>query len=151
MNIVVVEDEYLAAKDLTDELLVAFPESRIIVVPTESDFCTHLDRLTAHPPTAIIMDMMIRWADTTDGGGPKVPEDVSAAGPWRAGKRCLERLRQRGIQSPVALYSVLDEEDLREDRLEGVRLFPKAPDLSAIISWIRNLPSARPDSEARIT
>lgn len=138
MDIVIVEDEFLAAQALSEDILKAFPNAQIGIIPTESEFCDNLDRLVRTPPSAIILDMMIRWADAREGSPPSPPE-VAEAGPWRAGKRCLDRLRQRGIRCPVAIYSILDEEDLKGDLGDGVRLVAKSADSKKVVDWLKSV------------
>ena len=137
MKILIVEDDYLAVEGLKEDVRRSLPDSEFREIATESEFCAELEQIRSNPPDAIIMDMMIRWADASP-ESPEAPPMVADSGPWRAGRRCLDRLREADIHSPVVIYSVLDDEDLKGELPENVLLIPKSANAEEIVKWLRD-------------
>ncbi len=63
MYLLVIEDDYLQANWIQENLQTAFPTARIQRIATELDFRSHLEEIGRDRPTVIIMDVMLRWTD----------------------------------------------------------------------------------------
>lgn len=135
MKILVVEDDYLQSEWLVPTLRDTFPRVRIEAVSTEKEFRTKLPEILTDPPTVVVMDVMLRWADPEPTMEPPPPE-VEEGGFYRAGLRCQQLLaaQQRTSHVPVILYTVLDREDLNRE-------FDKLPDN---VHYLRKSDNARP-------
>lgn len=114
MKLVLVEDDHLQAERLLNDLRLAFPQATCELIKTESEFRNKLDAFVERPPDAIVMDVMIRWTDPTPDMAPP-PKDVKGEDYFRAGVRCAKLLEERGVHSPIILYTILDAADLKED------------------------------------
>jgi CheY-like chemotaxis protein len=141
MHILVVEDDHLQAEVICPRLRDAFAGCNVELIRTESEFRSRLDTIAAAPPSVVVLDMMLRWADPRP-GMPEPPEDVVREGHNFAGLRCerllAERESTRGI--PVILYTVLEQIDLESilKRLSpSTKHLRKQSDLMPLIEFIR--------------
>ena len=117
MTIWVVEDNYLQARDVCDDLGNAFPTGSVNRIKTENEFYERIDEIAEDPKTILVLDIMLRWTEPKR-DMPARPERVRKEGYYKAGFRCLEELARRKdpTQIRVILYTVLDEKDIEEDR-----------------------------------
>jgi hypothetical protein len=148
MNMLVIEDDYLQANWIQENLLKAFPGSKIEHIATELDFRSKIDSLVKHPPAVIIMDVMLRWTDPSPDMTPP-PEDVIRGKFHRAGVRCKKLLLEHNATKdiPLILYSVLEAADLQKEIQElGSTLVhvPKESDPWSLIAKIREVSGKHP-------
>jgi DNA-binding NarL/FixJ family response regulator len=141
MYILLIEDDYLTAESLIDELGSAFPKTDVKHCRTESEFLQTIDEIAAHPPKVVIMDVMVRWTDPSENMPPQ-PEEVQHNGPWRAGIRCERRLHDLNPKIPIVFYSVLDRDDLKDAVVLDTPTLPvthlrKAGDVTPLIDHLR--------------
>jgi len=113
IEILSVEDDPLGAEWIRQAVESRIPGAKVNQINTESEFLTSLPEIAARPPSLILMDEMLRWADPS----PHVPErpaDVRAGGISRAGLRCCVRLAAKPETSaiPVILYTVLQNSEI---------------------------------------
>jgi CheY-like chemotaxis protein len=141
MHILVVEDDHLQAEDICPKLKEAFGGCQVDLIKTEYEFRSRIDSIAAAPPTVIVLDMMLRWADPSS-DMPEPPEDVMLEGHNYAGFRCerllAEREATKGI--PVILYTVLEQIDLQPfiSRLSPTtKHLRKQSDLTPLVEFIR--------------
>src|SRR5438876_10231917 len=90
MKILVVEDDHLQADWIHQNLRNAFPQVVLLHVSTEYEFRTRFEELAEEKLDAVLMDIMLRWADPPPDFSPPLPE-IQEQGFYRAGLRC-ERL-----------------------------------------------------------
>ena len=73
-------------------------------------------------PDLILMDVMLRWTDPVPPEEmPPEPAEVEEEGYYRAGIRCVRRLRkqeQTDPRIPILLFTILSDHDLSQDLLE---------------------------------
>jgi hypothetical protein len=113
MRIVLVEDDYLQSVWIQKEIQSAFPSADVLVVGTESEFRAKIGDFAQNPPAAIVMDVMLAWAEP----GPNIPEppaDFETDGVIGGGRRCRELIlsNPRTARIPLLLYTVLDRMDV---------------------------------------
>lgn len=113
MRILIVEDDYLQAEELAQKITEHFCKVDAEFVRTEHEFRERLNDLRRNPPDLFLLDVMLRWTDPI----PKMvtpPPEVEVGGPFRAGLRCERLLREspETRETPVVLYTVLEDEDL---------------------------------------
>jgi CheY-like chemotaxis protein len=116
MYILVVEDQFVQADLICENLEKEFPDSVIEQIDTESEFRYRLDAIAMNPPDVIVMDVMLPWTEP-DPVMPPTPEDVLNAGFNRAGLRCAKLLAENDLTKgiPVIVYTVLEEFDLERE------------------------------------
>jgi CheY-like chemotaxis protein len=117
-RIVVVEDDHMQEGPLEEELALSFPGAVISTMRTESEFRARLGELRESVPELVILDVMLRWADSSPDAPPR-PEDVVTGGHYRAGLRCARLMRQDDVlrDVPVLLLTILERSDL--ERIEA--------------------------------
>lgn len=137
MKILLVEDDDIQSEWMGEELKKEFPKATVEVIPTELGFIERMEQLAANRPDVVIMDMMLRWTDPSPEMKPP-PEEVKREGFYAAGRRCAQRLRDRKIDIPVILYTILDREEVNEGA-EGVfaGVLAKGADLAPLFAAIR--------------
>ncbi len=110
MKIWLVEDDFLQAETIEKALSEHYSE--VVIITSESEFCRRVEEIVKGQPCALVLDVMLRWADP----GPETPVPppiVKDKGPYLAGFRCLEKLAEAGGQAlPVVLFTVLDRSDV---------------------------------------
>jgi CheY-like chemotaxis protein len=114
-RIISVEDDPLQAAWIKQTIEQKINGTLVIQIATESEFVKKLPEILADPPSLILLDVMLRWADPS----PDIPErplEVKEGGMRRAGLRCRERLSGNPATKnvPVVLYTVLDNQELAE-------------------------------------
>jgi hypothetical protein len=111
----------------------------VSTIETESSFGAALPALKATPPNIIVLDMLLRWADSPSEGSTE--PDFFAAG-----VRCGELLRAdpRTAGIPIIYYSVLDRDQIPEFQLPKNAFYcPKTPELFDLLRKIRSLLAAQ--------
>ena len=118
MRIVLLEDDPHQSKWIQEQIQRAYSDAEFTVIATEVEFVRslHSGVFREAPPVAFVLDIMVRWTDPS----PKIeepPADVQFEGFYRAGIRCLRRLRKNHELSkvPVVLFTILDSTDLDHD------------------------------------
>jgi len=116
MRVLLVEDDHLQADVIIQSLNHEFSDIIVITVDSESEFYEWVDSQDNNLPDLIIMDIMLRWCEPN----PKMPippPEIESAGHFRAGIRCLKRLKETdGLESvPVVIYSVLSDRELGKE------------------------------------
>jgi len=134
MKILIVEDDYLFAEEMKQDILAApeFQGAEVEVVGTEQEFRDGFEQIQQAGYDLIILDVMIRWVDPSP-EARKPDEDVLEDGYFRAGIRCLQMLRQAEAtkDTPVVIHSNLDEKGIRSTmevrQVDGVsKIVPKS-------------------------
>jgi|ERR1017187_768435 CheY-like chemotaxis protein len=113
MLILLIEDDPVQAA-LMEKAIRERLGAETFRIATESDFLARLDEIARRAPGAIVIDVMLRWADPAE-QMPPTPVDYKKMGGYRrAGLRCQKKLmegpRTRAI--PAILYTVLPRESL---------------------------------------
>ncbi len=147
MQILLVEDDFLQADSIRDQLERGFPGVVIEHVSTESEFRTRFTETSQNVPDVVVLDLMLRWTDP----GPdsiQPPEDVRHGGSHRAGVRCQALLANHPQTEniPVVLYSALDPTDMQRAMGESARnvvYLSKGTDEIRLIRLIRGLLQAK--------
>ncbi len=115
MKILIVEDDYLFAEEMRQDILAApeFNDAEVEVVGTEQEFRDRFEQIQQAGYDLIILDVMIRWVDPSP-EARKPDADVLEDGYFRAGIRCLQMLRQAQAtkETPVVIHSNMDEKDI---------------------------------------
>ena len=141
MRVVLVEDDHLQARWVTETLERAFSHVKVVPVRTEAEFYSIIDGLGSKPPNVIIMDVMLRWTDPApDMTIP--PENVRREGFRRAGLRCVEKLLERDATKhiPVILFTVRSYGDLESPPdVENVLYVSKESEPEELINRIRTI------------
>ncbi|MGB8508129.1 MAG: hypothetical protein WCD76_06980 [Pyrinomonadaceae bacterium] len=116
LNILVVEDDDIQAKQILGQLRKQFPRDHVSAISTEHQFRAALPNIADRPPDVVVMDVMLRWTDPSRNMPPR-DEDVRREGPNRAGFRCKNLLAagERTRNVPVILYTVLEREDISHE------------------------------------
>jgi CheY-like chemotaxis protein len=112
MRILVVEDDTLQAEDIQSAIASAFPKAQLEHLRTESQLRKRVDELAAHPPDIILLDVMLPWMDPSSEMA-EPPAEVQRNGGFRAGLRCERLLREKGVDTPIILYTILETMDLQ--------------------------------------
>jgi CheY-like chemotaxis protein len=143
MKMLIVEDDHLQADWIRMTLESVLEGAEIECVKTEFDFRERFEQIANDPPSVVVMDVMLRWADP----GPSIPsppDDVRREGFYRAGLRCSDLMNRdaRTAGVPVILYSVLEHSDLEADlrSLGGnVVYLRKEADSGQLIDQLRSI------------
>ncbi|HEV7892635.1 MAG TPA: hypothetical protein VGP08_18625 [Pyrinomonadaceae bacterium] len=149
MYILIVEDDQSQA-GLIEAALRNEPDfysPKIVRISTESQFRARFEEITAKPPDAIVMDVMLRWADPIPDMLPP-PEDVQKEGCFRAGLRNAKLLAhdERTSKIPVILYTMLEKIDLDGmTERRGIAYLPKDSTLDPLVQAIRAVISPKSD------
>ncbi len=145
LRIVVVKDDASYAESLERSLSRGFPGAVIERVSTEHEFLGRLTSYQELPPSAFIVDVMLRWTDPAP-DMPSPPEDVQRDGFYTAGVRCWERLRSntRTQGVPVVFHTVLERGDLTPVAAGGglpphVGFSAKDADGAALVEEVRRV------------
>ena len=131
-----VEDDYLIAREIEDELKARYAGMEIVDVGTEARFDESFPRFESDPPDLVILDIMM---------AEPVPQDsIGRHRGLRGGLRCLQRLRANPNLSnvPVILHTALDWIDLERelpDKPAHVLYAKKAATLEQLFVQIRAL------------
>jgi len=113
-RIVLLEDDYLQRDSICAGLKGRYKNLSIQSIATERQFVDSLDAILKEPPDLFILDVMVRWTNPSPDMEP-MPEEMRKQGFYRAGIRCEARIREQGCDTPVVLYTVLEDDDLRAD------------------------------------
>lgn len=116
MKLWFVEDDYNSADETIHDLKRSFSDIELFYIETESGFCDYLERVQEESrPDLVIMDMILRWDNPSPDMRPPLDE-VQKDGPFRAGIRCIRRLRDHAETQdvPVIIFSALGESDAKE-------------------------------------
>lgn len=114
-TILMVEDDWQYAQLVGESLRDALPDLDLIKVKSESEFIERFDELAALPLSLILMDVMVAWAEVKE-GAPEKTNDAEREGYFRAGLRCVERLRNHPStrEIPIIIHSNLSKETVYE-------------------------------------
>lgn len=143
MKIIIVEDDYLQSQLLKSELSFKLKNVSTVLLETESDFRNGILGFESNLPDLFIIDIMLRWTDSSKEITEDAPEDVLDEGFYTAGFRCQKIISEnKKLQNiPIILYSVLDKVDLR-DRLKNigktVYYLPKDKEFEPLIDLIKD-------------
>ena len=121
MLILLIEDDPMQA-ELIAKAIKEKLGSETWRIATESDFYSRFDEIPQRAPAAIVIDVMLRWADPSE-EMPAKPVDYRKTGGFRrAGLRCRKKLSedQRTQWIPAVLYTVLGLESLQAQIPESV-------------------------------
>ena len=142
MKILLVEDEFIQANTICNDLKSHFPSIDVDRIKTESEFRTRFSSIASNPPDLVILDIMLKWTDPQ----PNIdyPDEVKIGGAYRAGLRCLKILIQdeRTSGIPVILYSNLDWVNLGDEFKSlppNVVFSGKKTDANRFIDLVRSL------------
>lgn len=127
MKILIVEDDYLFAEDMRQDILSnpKFSGAQVDMVCTEQEFREKFEAIKQAQYDLFILDVMIRWEEPSPTQKPPA-EDVLEEGYFRAGIRCLQKLRSDKATEhvPVVIHSNLDDKEIRDEmdrrKLNGV-------------------------------
>lgn len=116
MRIVLLENDHHQAEQIERDIRASFPQTDVAIerIATECAFRQRLEEIAQKPPDVVILDVMVRWADSQP-NIPEVPLEVATEGHYRAGLRCARLLSKRSPGIPIILYSVLEKTDLQQD------------------------------------
>ena len=123
-RVLIVEDDRLQydylAGELRDHL---YGTLEIDHIETEHEFYSCIDQIAQNPPDLVLMDVMLRWTNPAP-TMPEAPPEVQRERFFRAGIRCVRRLREKEATRhlPVILYTILGERDLEKDFEETATL-----------------------------
>lgn len=136
LRVLLVEDDYLIAREIEDELKARYAGIEIVDVGTEASFDESFPRFESEPLDLVILDIML---------AEPVPQDsIERHRGLRGGLRCLQRLRANPNLSniPVILHTALDWIDLEpelRDKPAHVLYAKKAATLEQLFVQIRAL------------
>ena len=145
-KILIVEDDYLFAEDMRQDILSnpKFADAEIDMVCTEQEFRENFLKITLAQYDLIILDVMIRWVEPSPEPKP-IDDDVLADGYFRAGIRCLKKLRTVDAtkEIPVVIHSNLDDKEIRDEmnrqHLNGVsQIVPKSGNARKLMDAVEN-------------
>lgn len=115
MYILIIEDDKLQFETIQNAIKKsrAFSTARIERIVTESEFRSRFEEIASNTPDAIILDIMLRWADPAP-DMPLPPPQIAEQGFYRAGVRCQRMLADdsRTKNIPIVVYTILENEDL---------------------------------------
>lgn len=142
MNIILIEDDYLQANWLSEQLSEAFQEATVEIIKTEHHFLRRVESIVANPPDIFIIDVMLKWTNPAPEMPPQPPK-VEEEGFYRAGFRCQEKLQKyaKTRDVPVIFYTILGEKDLEEELekvSENVLHLQKQGNTDSLIRQIRD-------------
>lgn len=117
MKILVVEDDYMQADWIRNELAPHFSGADILIVSSAVEFLQTLDELVEDPPDAVLIDIMLRISDPEE--GQVTPKDTDVGWYRRAGVHCYEQVRKKlktkeGGKIPVVIYTVLSRAEVAQ-------------------------------------
>jgi hypothetical protein len=142
--ILLIEDDHLQAQAIQSGLRRLleqdFPHLVFETISTESDFYAKFGELANRGFHAVIIDVMLRWADPSP-NMPEPPAEVVEGGFFRAGVRCKQRLEsdERTSSIPTIVYTVLDDSRLPP----GLEVVSKGGDITPLSDKIRQLLTPR--------
>lgn len=113
MRFVLLEDDPLQSQWIKAELTREFENATVVVLETEEAFIAALPSILSEKPF-VLLDVMVRWTNPKP-QMPPPPLDVQEGGPFRAGLRCLRRLRRGGDDVKALLYTILERTDLQSE------------------------------------
>ena len=128
-----------------------FVGAQVDIVSTEQEFREKFLEIRRAQYDLIILDVMIRWVEPSPDSKP-IDDDVLADGYFRAGIRCLKKLRTDDAtkEIPVVIHSNLDDKEIREEmnrrHLNGVsQIVPKSGSARELMEAMENaiLPPAK--------
>ncbi len=136
MRVLLVEDDYLVAREIEDGLKARYPGVEIVDVGTGARFDESFGRFESEPPDLVILDVMLVE--------PVSEDQIERHRGLRGGLRCLQRLRtnQNLASVPVILHTALDWIDLEpklQDKPAHVLYAKKARTLDQLFVQIRAL------------
>ena len=143
MKIVLLEDDYLQSDLIISEIQASLKNVRITLIDTEFSFLSSFSDFEKDLPDVFLLDIMIRWADTSP-NIPPAPQEVKEEGFFTAGFRCQRTLTQNSKLKdiPIIFYSVLDKIDL-EDKLKNmpktVSHVSKEKDISYLVDHMKRI------------
>ena len=112
-------------------------------IATEKAFIELLDELAAGRkprPDCFILDVMVRYADTSPDASENQEEGQDSPNYDRAGLRCASLLRRTYPTVPVILFTILDSEDIEADLedagLRDVRYVPKSDRITPLFEQL---------------
>ena len=110
MKLLIVEDDYIQAKYIEENLMELLNNATIKRISTESQFYDFLEIMNEDKPDVILLDIMLRWTNPSP-TMPEMPENVKEEGFHWAGIRCENKLRKMGVGKtiPVIIYSVIEK------------------------------------------
>lgn len=147
MKALIIEDDFLFVDVIRKNLETAVPDLRraIDVIKTERQFREVFDSTAKLDYGLIVLDIMVQWDAL--GAGSVPAEDAWQEGYFRAGIRCLDRIRKRpeSAITPVIVHSALESsqiiEALSQKRItqNQLEIIPKSGDPAAFIECSRRL------------
>lgn len=143
MKIVLLEDDYLQAEAIREDISREIPDAELVENSTEQEFQERLDNFKKNPPDVVILDVMVRWTDPSE-QAKRAPANVGSEGFMRAGLRCAKQIRELGNGIPVILYTILDPIDLKEE-MSGLdlELVTKDPRNTSLLEALNRLRQGR--------
>lgn len=150
MNVLIVEDDYYQAQWIEQKILETFKDSRCKIIRTEREFREFIAEREGFDPDIIILDVILPWTMPDQTVDPP-PREVKINGRRRAGMRCQQLLAAdpETQRIPVVLYTVLEEEDLKEPlsnlehKAHNVIYLSKQSDPKPLIETISRLMQSR--------
>jgi CheY-like chemotaxis protein len=121
MLIILIEDDPVQA-DLMEKAMRQRLHAETFRIATESEFLARFEEIPKRSPAAIVIDVMLRWADPAE-QMPSKPADYRQTGGYRrAGLRCRKKLTEdrRTRTIPAILYTVLAKDSLQTDIADSV-------------------------------
>jgi CheY-like chemotaxis protein len=153
-RIIIVEDDNRDATWIGDALRAGL-NARVEVIACERDFIERLGTLAADKPDLIILDVMLRWATSSEDlerevEAGKVPEKVIKETFLRAGLRCIERLKESdGTRDiPYVIYTGLQENNFAEEVIHISEVITKTDDIRPLLLAVRNKLDLAPGRKA---
>jgi CheY-like chemotaxis protein len=148
MRALLIEDDYYFGREVVRDLEENFPAVRgaIDVIKTEREFRTLFDDPSRHLAYGfIVLDVMVHWDKRSSGSTPD--QDVQQEGYFRAGVRCLDRIRRRTDtqQIPVVIHSALESEKLLQAIqqkgiiFERIEIVPKSGNPNSLVEALKRL------------
>ena len=133
LQILVVEDDHLQARDLRHELETELA-AEVRVISTEHEFRQALPGLAKEPPDVAIFDRMVRWANPAR-DMPSTPQ--AEWDPEQAGLRCAELIEanRNGRKIAILLFSVIGD----DGDGGGFECITKESDFDNLITRIREI------------
>ena len=109
MRVLLIEDDYLVARSLDDELRQRYAGIEIVDVGTESKFDQLFRWIELEPPDLVILDIMLAGAEPRD--------ELEIHRGLRGGLRCFARLQAQPVLAsvPVILHTALEWADLERE------------------------------------
>jgi CheY-like chemotaxis protein len=114
MEILILEDDPAQAKWLREEIQAVIADAEIELVTSEHEFRERIPGFAQSPPDVFLLDVMVRWTKPSP-KMPEQPQDVKDNGYYRAGNRCVIKLRENNVTVPAILYTILENGDIGDD------------------------------------